>query len=740
MNAIKRHMIGLAQAATRVPVNLSRRGFLGASIGALVLGVALPVRVTRGQDAQAIEPGKRVSAFIEIRADNTVRLQSPYIEGGQGIYTALAQIVGEELDVDPANFVVESAPPGPDYQLGGFRLTGGSSSIRSSYQAMRGLGAAARQMLLQVAAARLDVQMEDLATEPGRVLHRASGRTFTYGELIPDAADLPVPENVALRAESDFRWIRKPVPRLDVRDKSTGKAIYTIDVKVDGMLYAAVQHAPRLGGEPGTIANQADVAAMPGVHSIHRLPGAVAVVADLWWRARQAVEALQVTWTEPAPDRPDAMPADFSTDGLRGRLAAAPGPGLEAESHGDPATALEGAARIVEATYDAPLLAHGQLEPPTTIARWNEDDTLDLWLPNQMPDVFQQVAANVAGIAQENVRIHSPMLGGFFGRHFLYNSANPFSQAILLARAVGRPIKLIWSREEEFLRDAMRPLVVARFRAGLNNADLPIAIDIEAIGDGPGFEPPEAPRTSVFEGLAEKPYAIPNRRVAHVRVAYPVTLGYWRSVGHSMNGFFYEGFLDELADAGGRDPYEMRLQLLAESPRHRSLLEAVAELSGGWTRGPFTAEDGSRRARGVAMASPFGTEVATIAEASIVNGEVMVHDVWVAIDPGNIVNPAVIEAQVTSSVAMGLSTALLEEVTYIDGMPQARNFDLYPFLARDRMPRVHVRIIESGAPMGGIGEPAVSGVPPAVVNAVAALTGQRIRSLPLSKAQFEGTL
>lgn len=740
MNAIERHMISLAQATTRVPINLSRRGFLGASIGALVLGIALPGRVARGQDAQAIEPGKRVSAFIEIRSDNTVRLQSPYIEGGQGIYTALAQIVGEELDVDPAYFIVESAPPGPDYQLGGFRLTGGSSSIRSSYQAMRGLGASARQMLLQVAAARLEVPMGDLATEPGRILHRASGSTFTYGELAPDAADLPVPENVPLRAEADFRWIRKPVPRLDVRDKSTGKAIYTIDVKVDGMLHAAVQHAPRLGGEPGTLANEAAVAAMPGVHSIHRLPGAVAVVADLWWRARQAVEALQVNWTEPAPDRADAMPADFTTDGLRARLAAAPGPGLEAESHGDPATALGGAARVVEATYDAPLLAHGQLEPPTTIARWNEDGTLDLWLPNQMPDVFQQVAANVAGIAQENVRIHSPMLGGFFGRHFLYNSANPFPQAILLARAVGRPVKLIWSREEEFLRDSMRPLVVARFRAGLDNEGIPIAIDIEAVGDGPGFEPPEAPRLSVFEGLAEKPYAIPNRRVAHVRVPYPVTLGYWRSVGHSMNGFFYESFLDELADASGQDPFELRLHLLADSPRHRSLLEAVAELSGGWVRGPFTAQDGSRRARGVAMASPFGTEVATIAEASITNGEVAVHDVWVAIDPGNVVNPAIIEAQVTSSVAMGLSSALLEEVIYIDGMPQARNFDMYPFLARDRMPRVHVRIVESGAPMGGIGEPAVSGVPPAVVNAVAALTGQRIRSLPLSKVQFEGTL
>lgn len=741
MNAIERHMVGFEQSTDRVPINLSRRGFLGVTLGALVLGIAWPGRVARAQDAAAeIQPGTRVAAFIEIRPDNSVRLQSPFIEGGQGIYTALAQIVGEELDVDPANFTVECAPPGPDYHVGGFRLTGGSRSVRSSYQAMRRLGAAARQMLLQAAAARFDVPMEDLASEPGRILHPASGRVLAYGELAAEAAGLPVPENAPLRAEADFRWIRKPVPRLDVRDKSTGKAVYTIDVKVDGMLHAAVQHAPRLGGEPGTLVNEAEVAAMPGVHSVHRLPGAVAVVADLWWRARQAVEALQVTWTEPTPDTPNAMPADFSTDALRADLGSAPGPGFEAEAHGDPAAALEGAARVVEATYDAPLLVHGQLEPPATIARWNEDGTLDLWLPNQMPDVFQQVAANVAGIAQENVRIHSPMLGGFFGRHFLYNNANPFPQAILLAKAVGRPVKLIWSREEEFLRDAMRPMIVARFRAGLDADGLPTVIDIEAVGDGPGQEPPDTPRSSVVEGLAEKPYAIPNRRVAHVRVPYPVTLGYWRSVGHSMNGFFYEGFLDEVADAGGLDPYELRLRLLADQPRHRTLLEAVGELSGGWRRGPFTAEDGSRRARGVAMASPFESEVATIAEISILHGEVVVHDIWVAIDPGSIVNPAIIEAQVTSSVAMGLSSALLEEVIYIDGMPQARNFDLYPFLSRDRMPRVHVRILESGAPMGGIGEPGVPGVPPAVVNAVAALTGQRIRSLPLSKVQFEGTL
>lgn len=728
--------------ADGAPVNLSRRRFLGASLGALVLGVGLPGRDSRAQGAAATaaKPGTRVAAFLEIRADGTVLLRSPFIEGGQGINTGMAQIVGEELDLDPARFTVECAPPGPDYLvMNGARFTGGSRSTRTTYETMRRLGAAARQMLLQAAATRLDVPVTSLTTEPGRVLHAGSNRALDYGALANEAAALPVPEGVPLRAEKDFRWIGKPVPRLDVRDKSTGKAIYAIDIKVEGMLRAAVQPAPRLGAEPGAFANEADVEAMPGVHSIHRLPGAVAVVADRWWRARRAVETLKVNWTEPAAGASNAMPADFSSSGLHAALAAAPGPGTDAEKEGDVAKALSGAARVIEATYDAPYLAHGQLEPPSATARWNADDTLDLWLPNQAPEMFQRDAAKVAGIAPDKVLIHSPLLGGFFGRHFLYEAANPYPQAILLAKAVGRPVKLIWSREEEFLRDALRPMGLVRFRAGLDASGLPVALEAEAVGEGPGgrwFKRP-IPDSSVVEGLVEKPYAIPNRRIAHVPLRHPTIIGFWRSVAHSMNDFFYESFFDEVADAGRQDPYELRLRLLADKPRYKALLEAVAELSGGWKRGPFIAADGTKRARGIAMASPFGSELATIAEVSVKNDTVVVYDIWVAIDPGRAVNPAIIEAQVNSAAAIGLSSALLEEVVYVDGVPKARNFDKYSILPPNRMPRVHVRILESGAPMGGIGEPGVPGVPPAVVNAVAALTGKRIRSLPLSKTRLD---
>jgi isoquinoline 1-oxidoreductase beta subunit len=727
------------------PLNLSRRGFLGASAGALILGVTLPAgRVKAQVAAPTIEPGTRVSAFLEVRPDSTVLFRSAFIEGGQGVFTAMAQIVGEELDVDPTQFVVECAPPGPDYLLtGGGRFTGGSMSVRLSYDAMRKLGASARKMLLQAAATQLNVPITELTTEPGRVIHTGSGRTLPYGEIADAAAGLPVPTDVVLRDSRDFRWIGKSVPRLDVRDKSTGKVNYSIDQKVEGMLLAAVQHSPRLGGEPDAITNEADVKAMPGVHSIHKLPGAVAVLANSWWRARRAVEALQVSWSEPAAGSAHAMPADFSSDAHMEKLKATPGEGVTYETLGDAATALSGAALVVEASYDAPYLVHGQLEPPSALVRWNEDGTLELWIPNQSPEMFQSDAAKVAGIAPEKVIIHSQILGGFFGRHFLYQTANPFPQAILLAKAVGRPVKLIWSREEEFLRDTLRPMGAVRFRAGLDAGGLPVAFSAVAVGEGPtgrwfGRQPDKVDSSSV-EGLAGKVYAIPNRRVGQIHVDDPAIIGFWRSVGHSMNDFFYETFFDEMADAGKQDPFELRHRLLADSPRHRTLLQAVADLSGGWRRGPFTAEDGTRRARGVAMASPFASEVATIAEVSLREGEVVVHDVWVAIDPGSIVNPANIEAQINSAVALGLSSALLEQVVYVDGMPQARNYDGYPILTPDRMPRVHVRIVESGAkPMGGIGEPGLPGVPPAVANAVAVLSGQRVRSLPMSKTVFKG--
>lgn len=727
-------------------VNLSRRRFLvGTTVGALVLGFGLPVGAPRVQAASTAERGTQVPAFLELRPDGSVRLLSPFMEGGQGVNTAMAQIVGEELDLDPARFLVESAPAGEAYVVmeNGLRITGGSMSVRMSYPTMRRLGALARAMLLQAGAQRLGVPVSELTTEPGKVVHAASGRSLGYGELAETAMDLPVPDpaSVTLRDPSQFRWIGKPVQRLDAYDKSTGKALYSIDIKVDGMLHAAVQHAPRLGMSVGGLRNEEQVKAMKGVHSVHQLPGAVAVVAERWWHAKRAVEALQVDWKEAAADsQVRAMPADFSSDGWRDHLAAQTGPSRDEENQGDVAGALAGAKTTVEATYHNQYLNHAQLEPPSATARFNPDGSLEVWLPNQAQDMFRDDIAKRTGLDPARITLHSPLLGGFFGRHFLYDSANPYPQAIALAKAVGRPVKLIWSREEEFLRDAMRPMAVVKFRAGLDEKGLPVAIEAISATEGPteslaGKQSDKVDPTAL-EGLSGKAYAIANKRTAQIYVKGPAMLGYWRSVGNSLNDFFYESFLDELADKGGHDPYELRLQLLQGNPRLTTLLQAVGELSGGWKRGPFTAEDGSKRARGVAMASPFGSEAAVIAEVSLEGGQVRVHDIWQAIDPGSIVNPAIIEAQVNSAVSLGLSQVLLEEAVWLNGMPRARNYDLYPVLPPSRMARVHVRIVESGAKMGGIGEPPLPAVAPAVANAVAQLTGQRVRSMPLSRHTF----
>lgn len=731
--------------------NISRRDFLLASAGtvagAFVLGFGLPIGQARADaGAKASPPGTRVPAFLEIRPDNTIRLQCPFIEGGQGIFTAMAQIVGEELDADPQSFIVVNAPPGADYRVmnGGMRFTGGSQSVRSSYPTMRRLGALARQMLLQAAASRLAVPIGALTTQPGQVVHASSGRTLTYGELAGLAMDLLVPdqESIKLKDPSEFRWIGKSVGRLDVYDKSTGKATYTIDCHVEGMLHAAVQHAPRLGLTVGSIRNEDAIKLMNGVHSIHRLPGAVAVVAQRWWHAKVAAEAVQVDWSEPGPDSSlRYMPADFSTAAFSELLANESGPGEDAETVGDAINVLGSARNVVTATYNCPYVHHAQLEPPSTLARYNPDGTLELWIPNQAPDLFLSDVAKRTGLDPSKIVIHSPLLGGFFGRHFLYEAASPYPQAIQLAKETGRPVKVIWSREEEFLRDPLRPMAAVRFRGALDAQGMPIAIEAitacEGATEGVSNKRSGKIDATATEGLAGKVYDIPNRRTAHLYVKNPTMLAYWRSVGHSMNDFFYETFLDELADKGGQDPFELRMKLLRGNQRLTNLLQAVAELSGGWKRGPFTAEDGTLRARGVAMATPFGTETAVIAEVSIKNGQVKVHDIWQAIDPGSIVNPAIIDAQVNSAVALGLSQVLIEEAVYKDGMPVARNYDLYPILPLDRMARVHVKIIESGATMGGIGEPPLPAVPPAVANAVSILTGQRIRSMPLSQYTFK---
>ncbi len=721
---------------------MSRRGLLG-GMGALALGVALSPRISLAQatgQAPADTPNP-LEAILELRPDGTVFLQMPYVEGGQATSTAMAQLVGEELDLDPAMFTVECAPPLPAYVVPGTRrTTGGSSSVRRSYMPMRKLGATARAMLIQAAAARLAVPGAELATEPGRVIHPSSGRSLGYGELARAAAELPVPATPELRSPEQFRWIGKPVARIDGRDKSTGRTRYSIDVSMEGMLLASVKHAPRLGMQVRRLLNEDAVRAMRGVHSVHALAGCVAVVADRWWRANRAVEALQVEWSEAAEPGRFVMRADFSTAKAREEMRTADGPRYNAEDIGDAEGVLAAADKVVEAVYDVPFVSHAQIEPPSATASWNDaEGTLEIWLPNQAPDRFIKMISDASGIDPSKITLHSPTLGGFFGRHFVYPHSSPFPQAVALTRAVGRPVKLIWSREQEFLRDAPRPLGMARMRASIGADGMPTALKIEAVCDSlvasMGAAREAADPTAV-EGLAERVYQFKNRKVDHIAYRYPVVVGALRSVGHSLNDFFMESFVDEMADAGGIDPLEWRRRMVSDSARHLALLDHVVEMSGGWRRGPYTAGDGTKRARGIAMASPFGSETATIAEVSIRDGEVQVHDIWTVIDPGRIVNPTSVRMQMQGGTALGLSLLLSEGLEFEHGKAVARNYDGYPMMAPYRMPRVHVGIIESGAEMGGVGEIGVPGGMSAAANAVARLSGERPRSLPLSKTRF----
>ena len=723
--------------------NVSRRA-LFASAGALVLSAQVPLRA---QPASPLPLATKINSYFTVNPDGTCHIMNPFVEGGQGIDTAVVQILAEELDASPDCFTISCAPPGADFAVMNIfgqqmRFTGGSFSVRSSYAHFCKLGATARAMLVQAAANQLGVPAAELTTANGQVLHAVSGRALEYAALAATARNLPVPPDAEPKSPANFHMIGSALPRLDVRAKSTGQTRYAIDIAMPNMLRAAVIHAPRAGDEPAGIGNEAAVRDMPGVFGIHRLPGAMAVTADSFWRARKAAEALEIAWAK--TER--SVPAGFTNDTMLSTLKQAMvQPGRVGEQEGEIAVGMAQATRTIEAEYDAPYLAHGQLEPPSALAAFQPDGSLEVWTPNQAPEGFQALAAAVSGLPPERIMIHSQPLGGFFGRHFMYGPATIMPQAILLARETGRPVKVIWTREEEFGRDAYRPLAHARFKAGLDSQGNLIALEVKGAGEGPTtrHQPPEwlvnGIDDSIMEGLMGKPYRVPHARIAFIPQPHPpgVNVGYWRSVGHSMNEFFFESFLDEVAHEAGRDPFMFRQALLQHSPRHLRLLNALAELAGTpWRALPYQHADGSRRARGVSMSSPFGSHTATLAEVSIAEGAVRVHELWIAIDPGSIVNPGIIAQQVEGAAALGLSSALFEEMTFEDGMPAKRNFDTYTVLRRDSMPKVNVRIVESGEPMGGIGEPGLPGVVPALANAVFNLTGQRIRSLPLAKTRL----
>ena len=714
-----------------VNVSLSRRKFLGLSVagtGALVLGMSLPV--TQKFARANSKENDAINAFIAIEEDGRVVFQNPFIEMGQGTYTSIPAIVAEELDVDMSVIDVVQAPHGEDYRImfgNTARFTGGSNSVRASYDTMRKTGASARAMLMQAAANEWDVAVEECTTEPGFVLHKPSGRKLAYADITTAAAKLQPPETIELKDPTDFRLIGKPLARLDSHAKATGQAEFGIDVQAEGMLYAAVKQSPVFGGTLKSF-DKSKVMNMPGVVAVDEIPEGIAVIADVYWHAKSALEKLPVEFE-------DGTNAGFSSAAYLGKLQARlDDPGITVENEGDAAAALQAAEKTIEAEYHVPFLAHATMEPMNCMALVETDHCI-VWAPNQGADFVAMVAAQITGLPADKIEVRTPFLGGGFGRRFVLDYAK---QAITLAKKhMGKPIKVIWTREEDTQHDFYRPMTAAKYRAGFDKDNKAVALHITTVGEGPmGRLNPEFlqdPKidSTVIEGAEKQPYEIPNKRLdlVHESVA-PVPLGYWRSVAHSFNGFMKESFIDEMAHASKTDPVKFRQALLAAHPRYQKVLDKVVKMAD-WKEKPFKV-NGRQHAMGVALHESFGTLVAEIAEVSIEAGEVMVHKVWCTVDCGFAVNPRIVKMQMESGIAYGLSATLAEEITLQNGRVMQTNFHTYPVLSPDKMPEINVEIINSGEALGGIGEPGTPPIAPAVCNAIYMLTGTRIRSLPLS--------
>ena len=697
-----------------------------------------------------------LNAWLKIAEDGSVTVAVPRAEMGQGIYTALPMLVAEELDVAWPMVKVEQAPIDAVYgnvvmmiagapfdhnddgwlpstarwsmgrvaRILGLQVTGGSTSVRDAWLPMRTAGAAARDMLIRAAAARLEVHRNDLEVSDGVVTHAESGRSLSYGALAGEAARLDPARDIQFKRSEDYRYLGKPVPRTDVPAKATGTAEFGIDVRMDGMLYAAVKSAPVFGGSLVRV-DTAKIQSMQGVEAVVELADAVAVVADSYWHAQTALNAADIEF---APGTHD----DVSTSSIFQAYTEALDDGdfFTYENRGDAEAALTGVEAIA-AEYRAPMLAHACMEPMNCTVRI-EANRAEIWCGNQAPDILRLVAAGTLDVPVENVTIHTPLLGGGFGRR---GETDFMLRAISVAQQVpGRAIQLIYSREEDIQHDTYRPPAIARFKARLDDAGhiaawhnqiaSPSVLQAVLRRTFPKL-PTGGPDRTNIEGAAFLAYATPHRRVEHAAVDLPVPIGFWRSVGHSFNAFFTECFMDELAQAADMDPLGFRLAHLQDHPRATRVLELLRDF-GGWASSP-----GDGRAVGMAFHESFNSIVGQIAEVGIKNGQIRVHRVVCVIDCGTVVNPEIVIMQMESGIVFGLTAALYGDVQVDAGRIMQWNFPDYRMLSLKDMPRIETHVIESGAAPGGAGEPGTPPIAPAVANAVSALTGRRIRSLPI---------
>ncbi|HSH71011.1 MAG TPA: xanthine dehydrogenase family protein molybdopterin-binding subunit [Deferrisomatales bacterium] len=715
-------------------VSIDRRDFIKTGVmvgGGLVLGTHLLSR--RAWAAAA--PGRASvppdpNAWIRIGPDDGVTVVVHHSEMGQGVYTSIPMLVAEELEVEWSKVRFEAAPVAAVYNhpWWGAQGTGGSTSIPSSWEPLRKVGATARTMLIAAAAAEWGVPARECAAENGRVVHRSSGRTERYGALAGKAARLPVPTEVALKDPKQFKIIGKPMPRLDTPEKVQGTGRFGIDVALPGMLTAVIQRAPSFGGKVKSFDAQ-KARGVPGVRAVAEVPSGVAVIADGYHAASAGRDALRIEWQAgPEPD--------LSSDALRKRYASlAQQPGSVARKDGDPAAALAGSAKTLTVEYEVPFLAHATMEPLNCVVDLRAD-RCEIWTGTQMQTGDRAVAAAVAGLPPEKVQLHTTLLGGGFGRRA--NPASDFvAEAVHVAKVAKAPVKLVWSREDDTRGGYYRPYWFDRISGAVDGAGKPVAwlqrIVGQSIMAGTAFEAMGVKdgidQTSV-EGAADLPYAIPNVQVELHSPRLPVPVLWWRSVGHSHTAFVVESFLDELAAAAGKDPYGFRRALLTHDPRRLAVLDLAAR------RADWGGPAPTGRHRGIAVHKSFGSYVAQVAEISVDGkGRVRVHRVVCAVDCGTVVNPDTVAAQMEGAIIFGLSAALYGEITFQNGQVREANFDDYPVARLSDSPEIEVHIVPSEAPPSGVGEPGLPPIAPAVANAVFAATGTRVRRLPLTPAR-----
>ncbi len=710
----------------------SRRQFLkhsAALMGGLVISFYLPSRGGRAFAAEA-RP-KQVyppNAFIRIAPDDSITIVVNKSEMGQGVYTSLPMLIAEELEADWSQIRVESAPVAAVYNHTGFgmQMTGGSSSIPSSWEQLRRVGASARVLLIRAAASVWGVPEAECHAENSQVIHAKSGKKISFGKLAEAAAKLPLPNHVELKAPTDFKLIGKPVKRLDTPAKINGSAVFGIDVYLPGMLTVLIARSPVFGGKVRRY-DATEARKLAGVEGVYQLPTGIAVAATGFWPAKTARDLLNIEWDEGAGN-------GLSSPEMRAQyLELAKQPGTVARHDGDTAEGVKSAHRSVTAEYEIPYLAHAAMEPLNVVVDLKPDHCT-IWTGTQAQTMDRAMAAKTAGLKPDQVQIHTTFLGGGFGRR-----ANPRSdfviEAVQAAMSIGKPIKVVWTREDDMQGGYYRPMWSDHIEAGIAKDGKPLAwkhtiVGQSIVADTPfeGFMTHNGIDATSVEGAATLPYLIPNLQIELHSPKNAVPVQWWRSVGHSHTAFVVETMMDELAHLAGRDPIAYRLDSLPADSRYRGVLQLAAQKAG-WDRKKWPAG----HALGVAVHKSFESYVAEIADISLENGKIHVHRVVAAVDCGMVINPDGVAQQIESAIVFGLSAALHGEITLQKGRVVQSNFHDYPPLRFSEMPKVDVHIVPSAHPPSGIGEPGTPPIAPAVANAVFALTGKRLRRMPFDK-------